>query len=68
MNIVEIIRGLVRPIVSLIVVLALVGVVIYLIVKFADLELAKIFAAAFLGLIGPIVGFWFGTRKSSAGG
>lgn len=65
---VETIRGLVRPVVTILVVLALVAILVYLVVKFADLDMAKTFAAAFIGLIGPIIGFWFGQRTTTNGG
>lgn len=64
MNIVEVIRGLVRPVVTFVVILVLAVMVIYLVIKFADLEMAKNVAAAFLVLVASITGFWFGQRTS----
>jgi len=62
-DILETIRGAVRPIITFVVVAALVAVMIYLVVKFADQEMTKTVLVAFLALTGPIIGFWFGSRK-----
>lgn len=61
---VEIIRGLVRPVVTFLVVLALVVVLFILVVKFADLDMAKIVLVGFMTLVGIITGFWFASRKT----
>ncbi len=61
---VENIRGLVRPIVTFLVILALVVVVCYLVFKFADLVMAKDVIIGFMTLVASIVGFWFGSRKT----
>ena len=61
---VETIRGLVRPVVTFLVILALVGVLIYLVVKFADLDMAKDVVTSFLILVTAISAFWFGTRTT----
>jgi hypothetical protein len=63
--IIQVIRGLVRPIVTFLVILALAVIVVYLVVKFADLEMAKDVLSAFLVLVASITGYWFGSRKSS---
>lgn len=64
-NIVEIIRGLVRPVVTFLAVLVLAYVVIYLVMKFADLDMARSVVASFLVLVGTIAGFWFGQRSKT---
>ena len=61
-SIVETIRGLVRPIVTFLVVLALVGILAFLVVKFADLEMAKDVVTSFLILVTAISAFWFASR------
>jgi len=61
---VETIRGLVRPIITYLVILALVGVVVFLVVKFADLEMAKDVITSFLILVTAISAFWFGQRTT----
>jgi len=59
---VETIRGLVRPVVTFLVILALVAVLVFLVVKFADLEMAKDVVTSFLILVTAITAFWFGQR------
>ncbi|GAH14774.1 unnamed protein product, partial [marine sediment metagenome] len=59
---VETIRGLVRPITTFLVILALVGILVFLVVRFADLEMAKDVVASFLILVTAITAFWFGQR------
>jgi len=60
---VETIRGLVRPITTFLVVLALVGILAFLVVKFADLEMAKDVVTSFLILVTAVTAFWFGQRQ-----
>ena len=59
---IETIRGLVRPITTFLVILALVGILIFLVVKFADQEMAKDVVTSFLILVTAITAFWFGQR------
>ncbi|GAH74087.1 unnamed protein product, partial [marine sediment metagenome] len=54
--------GLVRPVVTFLVMLALVGILVYLVVIFGSEEMAKDIVAAFLILVAAISGFWFGSR------
>lgn len=65
---VDTIRGLVRPVVTLLVILALVVVLVFLVVKFADLDMAKTVLVGFMTLVGAITGFWFGQRTPTSGG
>lgn len=62
---IETIRGLVRPIVTFLVILALVGILAFLVVKFADLEMAKDVVSSFLILVTAITAFWFGHRTTT---
>jgi len=62
MNTIEVFRGLVRPIITFLVVLALVGILVFLVLKFADLEMAKNVVTSFLILVTAITSFWFGQR------
>lgn len=62
-SIVETIRGLVRPVVTFLVVLALVGILAFLVIKFADLEMAKDVVMSFLILVTAVTSFWFGQRQ-----
>ena len=61
---VETIRGLVRPIITFLVILTLVIVLVVLVVKFADLEMAKDVMGSFLILVTAITAFWFGQRTT----
>ena len=62
---IELIRALVRPLVSVAVVTCLVILVMKLAFQFADLEITKLVMAEFIGIVGVIVGFWFGQRGAS---
>lgn len=62
---VDIIRGLVRPVVTFLVILTLSFIVIYLVIKFADLDMAKIVLAGFMALVGALTGFWFASRQQT---
>ncbi len=65
MNTVDTIRGLVRPICTFLVMLALVGILVFLVVKFGSAEMAETIVAAFLILVAAISGFWFGSRPQA---
>ena len=67
-NLVKVIRGLVRPVITFLVILALVVVVVFLVIKYADAETGKSVVAGFMTLVASIVGFWFGSRKSDGTG
>ena len=60
---IETIRGLVRPVVTFLVVLALVGILVFLVVMFADLDMARDVVTSFLILVTAITAFWFGQRQ-----
>jgi len=60
------IKCLVRPVVTYLVILALVGIVVFLVVKFADAEMAKTVVVAFLTLVTAVTAFWFGQRTPPA--
>jgi hypothetical protein len=62
---VDVIRGLVRPIVTFLVILTLAFIVIWLVIKFADLDMAKIVLAGFMALVGALTGFWFASRQQT---
>ena len=62
---VDTIRGLVRPICTFLVMLALVGILVFLVVRFGSAEMAKDIVAAFLILVAVISGFWFGSRAQT---
>ena len=62
---IDTIRGLVRPITTFLVILALVVVLVFLVIKFADLEMAKDVVTSFLILVTAITAFWFGQRPKS---
>lgn len=62
---VDTIRGLVRPVVTFLSVLAFVGILGYLVVRFPSESMAKDVVASFLVLTALVSGFWFGQRSSS---
>lgn len=66
-EVVGFIRGLVRPIITFLVIAALVSILVYLVTKFADAEMAKTVVVAFLTLVTAITAFWFGSRRPGAG-
>lgn len=66
-DMVETIRGLVRPVTTILTVIGLIVVLFYLVIKFGTVEMAKDVLAAFLILVGTIAGFWFGGRKTNGG-
>lgn len=66
MNI-DFIRALVRPVVTFVVILALVVVMIILVLKFADLDMARQVITGFMTLVATLTAFWFGSRKQNPG-
>lgn len=61
---IEIIRGLVRPIITFLIISSMVVIVCFLAFKFADAEMAKNVISAFLVLVASLASFWFGSRKT----
>lgn len=59
---IDAIKCLVRPIVTYLVILALIAVLVFLVVKFADADMAKTVVTSFLVLVASITGFWFASR------
>lgn len=64
MNIIDIIRACVRPFIAISGWATFLIVVIIIISKFLDDEMAKQFAYVFTGAITTIVGVWIGERKA----
>lgn len=65
---INLVRGLVRPLVTFLVVLALVLIAVFLVVKFPSATLADRIMEAFLVIVATISGFWFGSRKTGGEG
>lgn len=61
---IEALRGLVRPVVTFAVIGALVGVVIYLAIRFGDADITKLVVGAFLSLVSVLGTFWFVSRNN----
>lgn len=61
----NLIRGLIRPILSLVVIGILATLTIMLAGRFADKEVAIALIYFFTGAGTTILGFWFGERKAS---
>ncbi len=64
MNFMDIVRACVRPYIAISGWTAFLIIVIIVIQKFLDLEMAKQFAYVFTGAITTIVGVWIGERKA----
>jgi len=61
---VNLIRALVRPIVTWTGWFAFLVIAVILILRFADANLAQTIATAFMGIIATLIGFWFGQRRA----
>lgn len=61
----DLIRGCVRPWIAYVFSGVFVGLAIYGFVKFADADLAKTIIVGFIGIVGTVIGFYFGERKAS---
>lgn len=59
---IETIRGLVRPVVTFLVVITLLAVTFILVLKYADQDIARLVVEAFLILVATVTGYWFGSR------
>jgi hypothetical protein len=66
-TIIEVVRSLVRPFVTVVATLGLVAVLLFLVIKFGSAEMAKDVLSAFLVLVASITSFWFATRKAGQG-
>ena len=64
---VEQIRGLVRPIITFLLMLALIVILCRLVWVFASAEMAKVVLNAFLILVASLGGYWFGSRQPGGG-
>lgn len=64
MNILDIIRGAIRPFISFALISAILAMGIILILKFGNEELAKTFAIFILASGATIIGFYFGERAA----
>jgi len=60
----DLIRGLVRPVITWTGWFAFLAIAVILILRFADDNLAQTIATAFTGIIATLIGFWFGQRKA----
>ena len=61
----DFLRGFVRPYVAYILISVFAGLVAYAFVKFGDAEMAKTLIVAFVGIVGTIVGVYFGMRSAT---
>jgi hypothetical protein len=57
-------RGMVRPFLAMLVGTAVVGISVFLAVKFADAELARYIVGSVLAVWATISGFYFGERAT----
>lgn len=65
MNWLNIIRGCVRPYISITGWTAFIAVAVWAIVKFANADLARELAVGFIASVSTIVGVWLGARGAS---
>ena len=61
----EFLRGFVRPYVGILIISAIVGLAVYLGIKFADAEMAKTVIIALLAAGSAIIGVYYGMRAAS---
>ena len=60
---VDTVRGLIRPVVTLLLVAALTALTVLLVLRFGSVVMADRMVEAVIGTTGVVVGFWFGSRK-----
>ena len=60
----ELIRGLIRPYISVTGWTAFLLVAVWAIIKYIDAALANQIAIGFIGMVGTIVGVWLGSRAT----
>lgn len=68
MNVVQILRAIQRPVIIFLVIGSIVGLALYLVVRFGDPSMARDVLVFLLGAGGVIMGFLFGERARRPGG
>lgn len=64
MNVIELIRAVVRPYIALATITVILGMAIFLVVKFASPDMAKLVMTFVLATSATVIGFYFGERKA----
>ena len=59
----DFVRGFVRPYVAYLFSAVFAGLAVYLTIRFADADLAKIIVVGFVEIVGIVIGFYFGQRQ-----
>lgn len=60
----EFLRGLVRPYIAYVFSGVFTGLVVYAFIKFGDADMAKTIIVGFVGIVGAIIGFYYGQRQA----
>lgn len=63
MKVIEFVRAFVRPYIAYIIISVIVAMAIYLVIKFADADMAKQIITFILATGATITGFYFGERS-----
>jgi len=59
----EFLRGLVRPYIAYVFSFVFACLAIYLVIRFADADIAKTFVVGFISVVSLIIGFYYGQRQ-----
>ena len=59
---IEFLRSFVRPFIAYMFSAVFAGLVVYAFVKYGDSEIAKTLIVGFVGIVGTIIGFYYGQR------
>jgi hypothetical protein len=62
------IRGLVRPMITILIILCLCAAFLFMVVKFSTQDLANNLITAFVTIGGTLIAFWFGSRNKPPAG
>ena len=61
----DFLRGFVRPFVAYLFASVFAGLAIYLAIRFANDDIAKIFIIGFVEIVGIVIGFYYGSRNTT---
>lgn len=62
----DFLRGFVRPFIAYLFAIVFAGLALYLSIKFADIDIAKIIIIGFVEIVGIVIGFYYGQRTTKA--
>ena len=58
-------RGFVRPYIAYLFASVFAGLAVYLAIRFANDDIAKIFIIGFVEIVGIVIGFYYGSRNTT---